>query len=318
MKVELITYTPDPEKVIACAAKLCYSNSKATDLIKSITTDETSSFLQKLIKMGHMSPLEHASFTFAIEDVSRSLLAQITRHRIASFSVQSQRYVDMNDKFDPIIPKDLDDDDEFNDVMEIIHTAYYKFSLKLTRKYFMEKYGEIAQMEKMRVPFDYFSSTKLIDRLLNDLHINDDEKKKEMKKEILNMKKKAIENARAVLPNACPTQMIVTMNARQLLHFFNERCCNRAQEEIRELAWRMLVLVKDVAPILFANAGPTCLCGVCKEGPMSCGNQYKYSTIGANVYKINYSNFSLSKDPDIVRIGEPNQICIVGEMPDES
>ena len=312
MRVELISHTQEPEIVVAAAAKLCYSNSKATKLFENITSEEASAFIEKLAKMGHQSPLEHASFTFAIEGVSRSLLAQITRHRIASFSVQSQRYVDMNDKFDPVIPKDLESDEDFTDIMESIHTAYYKISLKLTRKYFIEKYDEIVKTEKMNVPIEYFSSSNLIGKLLDDLHIIDEEKKKEMRKDILTMKKKAIENARAVLPNACPTQMIVTMNARELLHFFNERCCNRAQDEIRELAWRMLALVKDVAPSLFVSAGPTCLCGICKEGPMTCGKPFKYSENGENMYRINYTNFSLSKAPGYIPRGLKNKIRIIG------
>ena len=312
MRVELISHTQEPEIVVATAAKLCYSNSKATKLFENITSEEASAFIEKLAKMGHQSPLEHASFTFAIEGVSRSLLAQITRHRIASFSVQSQRYVDMNDKFDPVIPKDLESDEDFTDIMESIHTAYYKISLKLTRKYFIEKYAEIVKTEKMNVPIEYFSSSNLIGKLLDDLHIIDEEKKKEMRKDILAMKKKAIENARAVLPNACPTQMIVTMNARELLHFFNERCCNRAQDEIRELAWRMLALVKDVAPSLFVSAGPTCLCGKCKEGPMTCGNPFKYSENGENIYSINYTKFSLSKAPGYIPRGLRNKIRVIG------
>ena len=83
--------------------------------------------------------------------------------------------------------------------------------------------------------------------------------------------KKAIEDARYVLPNACETKMIVTMNARSLYNFFAHRCCERAQWEIRELADAMLMLVKEVAPVLFKNAGPSCVCGPCPEGKMSCG-----------------------------------------------
>ena len=80
----------------------------------------------------------------------------------------------------------------------------------------------------------------------------------------------ANEDARFVLPNAAETKMIVTMNARELMHFFRLRCCNRAQWEIREVAWRMLKLVTNVAPTMFETAGPSCVNGACSEGKMSC------------------------------------------------
>ena len=83
--------------------------------------------------------------------------------------------------------------------------------------------------------------------------------------------KKAIEDARFVLPNACDTKMVVTMNARSLHNFFRHRCCNRAQWEIQDVANQMLALVKEVAPNLFKNAGPACLTGPCPEGKMTCG-----------------------------------------------
>jgi len=84
--------------------------------------------------------------------------------------------------------------------------------------------------------------------------------------------KLAIEDARFVLPNACETKMIVTMNARSLHNFFRHRCCSRAQWEIRALADEMLRLVYPVAPALFAAAGPSCVKGACPEGAMSCGD----------------------------------------------
>jgi len=186
-----------------------------------------------LDSMGHQSPLEHVTFTFAIEDVSRSLLAQITRHRIASFNVQSQRYVNMED-FKPIIPQDILNNrnclDAFNECIEEINSVYC-----------------------------YITDTLEYQYIQNGL----DEK---------SAHKKAIENARSVLPNAAPTKILVTMNARSLLHFFELRCCNRAQDEIRELADQMLILCKEVAPNVFKNAGAPCVRGKCPEGKMSCGN----------------------------------------------
>ena len=95
-KVTLLTHTPEPEKIIAAAAKLCYSAAEINHLLDNLTEEKTEKFLQRLVDLGHESPIEHVTFTFGIEGVSRALLAQITRHRIASFSVQSQRYVKGN------------------------------------------------------------------------------------------------------------------------------------------------------------------------------------------------------------------------------
>ncbi|MBR3503909.1 MAG: FAD-dependent thymidylate synthase [Clostridia bacterium] len=106
-KVRLIQYTPAPEELVALAAKLCYSASDLDDLGEGVAKKDQSKFIARLMDMGHLSPIEHASFTFGIEGVSRSFLAQITRHRIASFSVQSQRYVALGDDgngFDYIVP----------------------------------------------------------------------------------------------------------------------------------------------------------------------------------------------------------------------
>ena len=107
MTVRLIAHTPEPEKVVAAAAKLCYSDAHITDLLDGLTEEKTAKFLTMLSDLGHASPIEHASFTFGIEGVSRTLLAQITRHRIASFSVQSQRYVRLDD-FHYVIPPEIE------------------------------------------------------------------------------------------------------------------------------------------------------------------------------------------------------------------
>lgn len=186
--------------------------------------------------MGHDSPLEHASFTFAIEGVSRSLLAQITRHRIASYSVQSQRYVNAN-QTDYITPDAIAADDKLNDLYA-------------------------STMKKLWGVYGYIART-LLGRYLEE------------GKDFKTAEKMAIEDARYVLPNACETKMVVTMNARSLLHFFELRCCNRAQTEIRELADEMLRLVKEVCPNVFANAGAPCVNGACPEGAMSCGRPRK-------------------------------------------
>ncbi len=242
MKVQLIAHTPEPEKVVAAAAKLCYSNAHIDTLLEGLTPEKSREFVQMLASLGHESPTEHASFTFAIEGVSRSLLAQITRHRIASFSVQSQRYVNLkNPEF--VTPPEVAADEaaleQFNDSMAMAAENYHKVTevLKAAHK---EKY--LAQ--------------------------GLDEKEANRKAE-----KQALEDARFILPNACTTKMIVTMNTRSLNNFFRHRCCTRAQWEIRELADEMLKLVCEVAPSLFVRSGPPCVSGPCPEGKMSCGRQ---------------------------------------------
>ena len=240
MEVKLLAYTPQPEKTVACAAKLCYAAADIDTVYEGLTEEKTASFLEMLGSIGHESPIEHASFTFGIQGVSRSLLAQITRHRIASYSVQSQRYVKEN-AFEFVLPPEIEAipaaKEEFLRAMEEDQKHYENLTALLKEKHRREL---LAQGE--------------------------DEKSANRKAE-----KKAIEDARFVLPNACATKMICTMNARSLLNFFSHRCCNRAQWEIRELATQMLQEVKAVAPHLFEKAGPPCLRGACPEGKMSCG-----------------------------------------------
>lgn len=240
MNVKLLTYTPEPEKTVAYAAKLCYAASDIDTLYDGLTEDKVSAFLDHLSAMGHESPIEHASFTFGIEGVSRSLLAQITRHRIASFSVQSQRYV-REDSFDYVLPPEI----------EAIPEAKAEF---------------IAAMEEDARHYERLAELLKEKHVQELMEAGEDEKSARRKAE-----KQSIEDARFVLPNACTTKMIVTMNARSLMNFFALRCCNRAQWEIRELATQMLKLVREVAPHLFRNAGPRCLHGPCPEGGMSCG-----------------------------------------------
>ncbi len=240
MKVTLITHTPDPEKIIASSAKLCYSDTSAMNLMEGLDEQKTKSFVEMLADMGHESPIEHITFTFGIEGVSRTLLAQITRHRIASFSVQSQRYV-RQDNFQYITPPAIAENPEAFEIykksMENAVRDYNTVSDILEKKYYQEFISQ-------GIP----------------------EKSARSKAE-----KKAIEDARFILPNACETKMMVTMNARSLLNFFKLRCCNRAQWEIRELACEMLRLCSQVAPSVFRNAGASCCNGKCPEGKMSCG-----------------------------------------------
>ena len=239
MKVTLIQHTEEPEKLIAAAAKLCYSESGCENIMEGLDSEKTENFVRMLAGIGHESPIEHVSFTFAIEGVSRTLLAQITRHRHASFSVQSQRYVKQNN-FEYITPHAVSDDDEINELFKKAMLDSF------------ESYNKIAdRLEKKYYP-------EFLDEGLS-------EKSARSKAE-----KKAIEDARYVLPNACETKMVVTMNARSLYNFFRLRCCNRAQWEIRELAEEMFRLCYKTAPTLFASAGPSCCSGGCTEGKMSC------------------------------------------------
>lgn len=241
MKVSLLEFTPNPEKVVASAAKLCYSPSSVEEITRNLTPESAGDFVKMLAKIGHESPLEHVSFTFGIEGVSRSLLAQITRHRIASYSVQSQRYV-KNFECEYVIPPEIEKSGEAK-------KEFVDFMLEAQRKY--EKLTDIL---KEKYTKDLKEEGKLSEAEIDKV-----------------AEKMAIEDARYVLPNAYATKIICTFNARSLLNFFSHRCCNRAQWEIRNLACEMLKLVKNEAPNIFAFAGPGCVSGYCKEGRMSCG-----------------------------------------------
>ena len=217
IKVKLLEHTPHPERVVAMAARLCYSAAGAEELAEKMTDEQVEKLVDKIIQMGHASTMEHVSFTFGIEGVSRVLTHQLVRHRLASYSQQSQRYVAEHD-FEYILPPSIAERPEaserFKALMENIQQAY-------------------NDLVEAGVPK---------------------------------------EDARYVLANATETKIVVTMNARSLMHFFNLRCCNRAQWEIRELAYKMLAEAKAVAPLLVRNAGASCVAtGHCPEGAMTCG-----------------------------------------------
>ena len=222
MKVVLVRHTLSPEEVVALGARLCYSKARVDDLLTRVEAKDQTDFVHKIMGMGHDSVLEHASFTFGIEGVSRVLLAQITRHRLASFSVQSQRYVSYESGFGYIVPPKIEAlgeeaVKEFEQQMDTLQQWYTAWQQKLGT-------GEGGN-----------------------------------------------EDARFVLPGACETRMMVTMNVRELRHFFSLRMCSRAQWEIRALANEMHRLCMEVAPALFENAGPGCLRGACPEGEKTCG-----------------------------------------------
>lgn len=240
LKVELLRYTPDGEKLVAAAAKLCYSPVGVTEIEEGLTEEKVDSFLDLLMDMGHASPIEHVNFTFGIEGVSRTLTHQLVRHRIASYSQQSQRYVRLN-QFDYVVPPHIENNPKakelFIKAMEDDQKYYDEISALLYKDHF-DKYIVEGLSEKIA--------------------------KQKAEKE-------AIEDARYIFPNACETKVVLTMNTRSLLNFFSLRCCNRAQWEIRELAIKMLIECKKVYPLLFKKSGPGCLRGACPEGNMTCG-----------------------------------------------
>ena len=240
LKVKLMAHTPNPDAVVAAAAKLCYSPVGVDGIMEKLTDEEVAKFVNTLVNMGHESPIEHVSFTFAIEGISRSCSHQIVRHRIASFSQQSQRYVKL-DQFEYIIPPEIERNEEAKKIfIESMNKCQEDYN-KLVEILFAKHYQE------------------LLDKGVSE------------KKAKSQAEKMSIEDARYVFPNACETKMVFTINARSLYNFFHHRCCERAQWEIRELATEMLRLVREVAPILFNNVGPNCLNGACPEGKMTCG-----------------------------------------------
>ena len=220
MHVELLYHTPDPERAIATAARLCYAPVGAAELMETMPEERVRSVLTTIMSSGHFSTLEHASYTFAIDGVSRALTHQLVRHRIASFNQQSQRYVKFKDGVAVVKPASVTASPEteavFDEAIEACVSAY----------------------------------RKLLDAGV------------------------PAEDARYLLPNAAESKIVVTMNVRELLHFFSLRCCNRAQWEIRDMAHRMLELARPTAPFVFADAGAPCVRGACPEGKMTCGNPY--------------------------------------------
>lgn len=220
MNVELLYHTPDPERAIATAARLCYAPVGAAELMETMPEERVKSVLATIMKSGHFSTLEHVSYTFAIDGVSRALTHQLVRHRLASFNQQSQRYVKFANGLETIKPETVVEKPEanalFDETIEFAKDAYVK-------------------LLDMGIP---------------------------------------AEDARYLLPNAAETKIVVTMNVRELLHFFEVRCCNRAQWEIRDLAHKMLELARPTAPFVFADAGASCVRGTCPEGKMTCGTPF--------------------------------------------
>ena len=224
LNVVLLQHTPEPEAVVAMAAKLCYSPSGIEELKEKLGTKDQTAFVEKLAAIGHLSPIEHVSFTFGIEGISRACSHQLVRHRVASYSQQSQRYVKA-EQFDYVIPPSIKQDPALvREFEKCMAEAQKNYTNVLRRLGELGYEGEAGQQD-----------------------------------------------ARYLLPNAAETKIVVTMNGRELLHFFRVRCCNRAQWEIRDMAERMLQLLKQAAPTIFAKSGPGCLHAPCPEGKMTCG-----------------------------------------------
>ncbi|HEY3315094.1 MAG TPA: FAD-dependent thymidylate synthase [Bacillota bacterium] len=217
MKVILMSHTPDPEQAVALAARLCYSPVGVEELGRAMSREDMARLIRGVVRMGHHSTLEHAAFQFAVEGVSRALTHQLVRHRLASYSQQSQRYVAASG-FTYVVPPSVKAETKALETFERV----------------------IAEI------------SRAYDDLLS-----------------LGLPK---EDARYLLPNAAETKIVISMNARALRHFFELRCCARAQWEIRRLAYRMLREARRVAPLLFEDAGPPCeSSGTCREGKLSCG-----------------------------------------------
>lgn len=232
LEVKLLTGTPNALSLIYAAFRQCYSPGFVGELWPKlirgeIDTAEQASFIAKVLESGHDSPVEHVSYSFAVQGVSRALTHQLVRHRIASYSQQSQRYVDESD-FEYVLPP------------------------------------AIARVPEAKEKFEQFMT--LVGQTYADL------------KTILREHgrgKKANEDARFVLPQASESKIVVSMNCRSLLHFFELRCCERAQWEIRKMAWKMLDLLRVELPVIFAAAGPRCeRLGYCPEGEkFTCGKK---------------------------------------------
>ena len=268
IKVKLLAHTPNPDAVVAAAAKLCYSKVGVEQISEKLTDEEVKRFVNHLVEMGHESPIEHVTFTFGIEGISRSCSHQIVRHRIASYSQQSQRYVKL-EQFEYIIPPAIESNSEakriFIEAMERDQKAYDELVDLLLEDILIDKhaadYGSCIREILKENPDVAPDRSKVLDLYAEKFFEN-----------YRKAEKQAIEDARYVFPNACETKIVVTMNARSLYNFFSKRCCNRAQWEIRELADLMLAECEKAAPILFSNCGAPCATtGKCPEGKMSCG-----------------------------------------------
>lgn len=220
MNVILLSHTPEPDALVAAAARICYRDVTAESLLHSEELNLSRKLIAELFNSGHTSTFEHVSFTFGIDGLSRVASHQLVRHRLASFSQQSQRYVKMSgDEEAVIIPP----------------------SIK-------------ANPDALKLYTDAVKHSQETYKALTELGISK-------------------EDARFILPHGHSTRLVLTMNARELHHFFSLRLCRRAQWEIHELARKMLILCREKAPAIFHLAGPSCIFGKCSEA-RTCGKPY--------------------------------------------
>lgn len=256
MLVYLLSKTENPEKLIASAGKLCYSSSDIHSLMERQTPEETERFINLLNSMGHESPLEHVSFSFGVEGISRITEIQLVRHRIASYSIQSGRYVKRDcpeyiipigikentlalDYYSGMIAKNIDD---YNNLFLILMLDYIGFSEEHIKSLSIEKRIELVAEFKSKNKKEYFKLEKI-----------------------------AIENARYGQFQSISTKIVFTMNLRSLINFTRHRECSRAQDEIQELAKEVIRIINEEHPILGKLLGAPCRFGKCPEGAKSCG-----------------------------------------------
>jgi thymidylate synthase (FAD) len=275
MIVKLLAHTENPDKLIASAAKLCYSSSTIDELMEKIENSDIDKFIETLHDMGHESPFEHASFTFAIEGVSRITEQQLTRHRIASYSIQSGRYTNRSNgklRLPPVIENNSLARFKFDRAMDMCLETYREVVALLIDDYIeleLSKHSNMGLIKELigMVP-DHDRGIKFAQMLKKYMP----DKYQTMSRKV---EKKAFEDARYILPNGIQTTIIMTMNVRELFHFLKLRHCKRAQWEIREVATKILEICREVSPVLFKYAGAPCTRGQCTEGKMSCGEPYQ-------------------------------------------
>ncbi len=233
LQVALLEHTPDPDRAVAIAGRLCYAPVSAAELKEGMSDDDVAKLVRILVRSGHHSALEHASFSFAVDGVSRACTHQLVRHRVASYNQQSQRYVNFGTADSFVVPPTI-----------------------------------AANAEALRVFLEAMDHARAAYDRLVELGLAEGRVKESVQ-----------EDARFVLPNAAETKIVVTMNTRELRHFFAVRCCHRAQWEINALSWEMRRLVRAVSPLLFEGSGPGCVHGECPEGKMTCGRPYDLNEI---------------------------------------
>lgn len=273
MKVKILSSTSDFERNIARGAKLCYSPSTMEELDENLTVEAAQKFLKMIMSLGHGSVLEHSSITFGIEGISRATSHQLVRHRVASYSQKSQRYVGEG-SFEYVVPAPIRENpvafNLFNDAMAADNAAYNDIADSLLCNFLIKDHLAVLR--------DNLNSADLEHALVHGFMYDTDlvKVKQLIPSEYSALSKKAYENARYVLPNACETKLQVTMNVRSLLNFFEERLCERAQDEIRDMAYMMWRACMQLSPVIFKRAVPTCVYGKCKESHMSCGKQAEY------------------------------------------